>query len=365
LPAHINATVPAELIRLKPKPTGPTSPGKDADIAALADELAKAGADAITKEADLSDSLQQRLVAALKAKPRLNDRWQGLIDDLTADGLDDSRSGCDMSLAAMLKRARFNHLDTGLILCAFAHGKANGDPWTGDLRLRHVARCVLRSREPKPPRPPLQGWQKYLQLEDGEPIGNLANVLTALRSAPELFGIVAYDLMMRQTLMTRRLTNSRMKGIPDSRPLQDTDVSELQEWIQRNGEMRRIGRETVQQAVDMVAREHAFHPIQDYLNGLHWDGVKRLDTWLKDYLGAQTQPPEYLAAIGRWWLMSMVARIFEPGCKVDYMVVLEDEEQGTLKSSICAILGDKWFDDSLPQLHGGDEVRVLKGKVAD
>jgi predicted P-loop ATPase len=367
LAAHLDATLPPDLVRRKTKPTGPPRPDRDADIAALAVELATAGADGITAKEHLSDELQRRLDAALKARPRLADRWAGLVDDLTEAGRDDSRSAADHSLAAMLKAAKFGHVDAGLILCAFAHGKANGDTWTGDLRLRHVARSVLRSHAPKskPPRAPLQGWQQYLQLEDGEPIGNLANVLTALRSAPELVGIVAYDLMMRQTLMTRRLTNSRMKGVPDSRPLQDTDVSELQEWIQRNGEMRRIGRETVQQAVDMVAREHAFHPVQDYLNGLHWDGVKRLDTWLKDCLGAETQPKEYLASIGRWWLMSMVARIFEPGCKVDYMVVLEDEEQGTLKSAVCAILGGKWFDDSLPQLHGGDEVRVsqhLRGK---
>ena len=150
LAAHLNATVPADLVRLKTKPNGPTSPGKDADIAALAGELAKAGADAITEEEHLSDDLRQRLDAALKAKPRLADRWAGMIDDLTQAGRDSSRSALDMSLAAMLKGAKFTHRDAGLILCAFAHGKANGDPWTGNPRLRHVARCVLRSQVPTP-----------------------------------------------------------------------------------------------------------------------------------------------------------------------------------------------------------------------
>ena len=150
LAAHLSATIPANLVRLKPKPNGPTSPGRDADITALADELEKADADAITAKEDLSDDLQQRLDAALKAKPRLADRWAGMIDDLTEAGRDDSRSAADMSVAAMLKAAKFNYLDTGLILCAFAHGKANGDPWTGNPRLRHVARCVLRSHEPTP-----------------------------------------------------------------------------------------------------------------------------------------------------------------------------------------------------------------------
>ncbi len=136
-------------MRLKTKPTGPTSPGKDADVAALAGELAKAGADAITKEEHLSDDLRQRLEAAIKTHQHLADRWAGMVDDLTEAGRDSSRSSLDLSLAALLKRAGFDHLDTGLILCAFAHGKANGDPWTGNLRLRHVARCVLRSHNPK------------------------------------------------------------------------------------------------------------------------------------------------------------------------------------------------------------------------
>jgi hypothetical protein len=151
LAAHLSATVPADLVRLKTKPTGPTSPGKDADIAALAGELAKAGAEAITTKEHLSDDLQQRLDVALKTKPRLADRWAGMVDDLTEAGRDSSRSALDMSLAAMLKGAKFSHLDAGLILCAYAHGKANGDPWTnGTDRLRHVSRCVLRSHNPKP-----------------------------------------------------------------------------------------------------------------------------------------------------------------------------------------------------------------------
>src|ERR1700722_9110850 len=60
----------------------------------------------------------------------------------------------------------------------------------------------------------------------------------------------------------------------------------------------------------------------------------------------------------------MVARIYKPGCKCDYMVVLEDR-QGTQKSTALAILGGEWFDDHLPSLYGGDDVRIsmhIRGK---
>src|SRR5271166_3071794 len=72
-----------------------------------------------------------------------------LVDDLAKAGRDDTRSGADFSLAAMLKAARISHLEAGLVLCAFPHGKANNDEWpNADARLRHVARCVLHSYEP-------------------------------------------------------------------------------------------------------------------------------------------------------------------------------------------------------------------------
>ena len=66
------------------------------------------------------------------------------------------------------------------------------------------------------------------------------------------------------------------------------------------------------------------------------------------------------------FLVSMIARIMEPGCKCDYMLILEDERQGTMKSSACATLAGAWFSDGLPDLQGNsDQVRLsmhLRGK---
>lgn len=211
----------------------------------------------------------------------------------------------------------------------------------------------------------LPEWAQWLQTDDkGQFLSNLANALMALRKAPELEGLVAYDQMMRQLMFTRGIANSRMKDTYHRRPVEDAEVSVVQEWMQRNC-MKRITKETVQQALEQVGRENAFHPVRDYMNSVKWDGIKRLSRWMITYLGCSEEKKDYLESIGRWFFLSMIARTFNPGCKCDYMVILEGE-QGLKKSTACGIIAGEWFSDNLPEIRGGDEVRVaqhLRGKL--
>jgi hypothetical protein len=143
--------VGTELVRKKPVSAATTVAAEDADVAALIQQLAEAGALEITHQDHLSPDLQSRLDKAIALRPRLAARWAGNADNLATAGRDSTRSGIDLSLAAMLKAAGFSHLHAGLILCAFPHGKANNGEWPNPgLRLRDVARSVLRSHEPSP-----------------------------------------------------------------------------------------------------------------------------------------------------------------------------------------------------------------------
>ncbi|PNG25703.1 virulence-associated E family protein [Methylocella silvestris] len=200
--------------------------------------------------------------------------------------------------------------------------------------------------------------------ENGKIVPNLASAMAALRNAPQIANCFQLDEMLRAAVLVRSLPalgGAAPENDEDTfpRPVRDADVSQVQEWMQRSG-LPKIGKDTVHQAVDLRAEECAFHPVRDYLAGAIWDGRARVDKWLSYYLGVD--PSSYIEGIGRMFLVAMVARIFQAGCKADYMVVLEGP-QGARKSSACAILGGAWFSDNLPDITGGKDVdQHLRGK---
>lgn len=57
----------------------------------------------------------------------------------------------------------------------------------------------------------------------------------------------------------------------------------------------------------VVSSERVYHPVKEYLDGLSWDGVERLDALLIDYLGAEDTP--YVRAVTRKTLVAAVARV--------------------------------------------------------
>lgn len=186
-------------------------------------------------------------------------------------------------------------------------------------------------------------------------IANLANAVIAIRGTPMLADAIAFDEMQRVPM----LRSSIGDGSVVPRPVTDTDVTKVQNWMQHAG-IKRVSRETIQGAMDLHAHEQSFHPVRDYLDSLRWDRIPRIDNWLATYLGAEGTP--YTCAVGRMFLISMVARIFKPGAKVDYMLVLEGQ-QGKMKSTACAALGDRWFSDSMPDISvGKDAQQHLRGK---
>ncbi len=197
-------------------------------------------------------------------------------------------------------------------------------------------------------------WFARLILDDHKrPFANLANAAVALENDDALSGAFTRDLMARCTLLSRRLPGED-GAEPLPRPVRDCDVARVQRYLQTIG-LPRMGREAIGDAIELVAEKCARHPLRDWLDSLVWDKRQRLGSWLADCLGAEAT--QYSAGIGRMFLVAMVARTFEPGCKVDYLLVLEGS-QGSGKSSACRILGGAYFSDALPDIRGGKDVSI-------
>lgn len=121
----------------------------------------------------------------------------------------------------------------------------------------------------------------------------------------------------------------------------------------------------VAQTIKFLAQEYRINPLRHALKRFEWDGVKRLDTWLIDTMGAKDT--EYTRAIGRKWLISAVARGMDPGCQADHMLIIEGQ-QGIGKSQALRILGGAFYTEYTGGVSGGgtihkDLVAVIIGKM--
>lgn len=95
----------------------------------------------------------------------------------------------------------------------------------------------------------------------------------------------------------------------------------------------------------LVSQENPFHPVREYLGGLTWDGVKRMEKlWTKACHAAESP---YHRETARLWLTAAVARIYEPGCKFDFCPIIEGP-QGLLKSTLLNVLGGNWTTELSP-----------------
>lgn len=199
----------------------------------------------------------------------------------------------------------------------------------------------------------------------GEPYADERNVRIAFNFAPELAGILQYNefsdrIELKRPLpgMPRDVTHDEFDDYPPM-PWQDEYITEVIMWLTTAG-MVYLRRGVVQETVIAVAKRNAYHPVRDYLLDCYrdWDKQPRLLTWLKIYLGAK-DAAAYLEAVGRKFMIGAVARIFQPGCQMDTILVLEGE-QGLGKSTAVSILGGEWSRDIVGDLANKDAAVAIQ-----
>jgi predicted P-loop ATPase len=140
----------------------------------------------------------------------------------------------------------------------------------------------------------------------------------------------------------------------------DTDDTRLQSWLIREHGLH-LPIQDCFRAVAAVAEGNPTHPVRDWMESLRWDGTERLGTWLTAFLGAEDSP--YTRAVGRWWLISAVARTYEPGCKADHVLILEGHQGIGKSSALRALAGPQWFSDTPLDLQSKDAFVNIQGRL--
>ena len=181
--------------------------------------------------------------------------------------------------------------------------------------------------------------------EKGTLFPNLQNACQLMLADPEMRNVFKFNQMTLDIDVMQPVPGEASRGGYPHK-LGDVDISDAMLWLQKH-EMFMVTETTTRSAVQNIAFNNQYHPVCDYLASLQWDGTPRIDTWLIDYGGAKDNL--YVREISAMFLIQMVARVMEPGCKADYILFLVGP-QGIFKSTVARKLGKQWFSDDLPDI---------------
>lgn len=199
-------------------------------------------------------------------------------------------------------------------------------------------------------------WVALLDCTEKEiPRSTLANAVLVLQHDPD-FGPdrLYYDIFLDRVLTVDGSI---------TRQWRDDDDTRLTVYMQQDVGMLSIAESHVASAVRYVARQRTRHCVCDWLDSLVWDGVERIALALEDFWGAQpapNQPSDYLRAVSANFFLAPVARVRQPGCQVDTMVIFEGA-QGIGKSRALRILGGPWYMLAAESVTSKDFFQVLGG----
>ena len=189
----------------------------------------------------------------------------------------------------------------------------------------------------------------------GVPLRTIDNCMTVVNNDVHLAGRFAYDEMAYARTVKLPLPWDGGEG---SRQISDVDYTQLAAYVERLYGISAKG--AVVDAVANVCSENRHNPVVDWLESLRWDGVDRIPDLLPVFLGAERT--EYTTEVMRLFMRGACARIAEPGCKFDTMIVLVGD-QGIGKSEFLRKLAHDpaWFNDNLNTIEGDAAVEKIRG----
>lgn len=176
--------------------------------------------------------------------------------------------------------------------------------------------------------------------EPGRPRSSLRNVVVVLAYDSRWKGRIRSDLLRDQVAL-------------DGRLITDGDEVQIVCWLDRVYGLE-TSPERVHQAAAAIAETNPWSPVVEYLDGLVWDGVPRLDAWLVTYAGVDADPDGLDAVYGSKWPISAVARAYEAGCQADSVLIFSGPKGLGKTSTLRILFGADWYSES-PLPIGTDE----------
>lgn len=195
---------------------------------------------------------------------------------------------------------------------------------------------------------------KYLGKNDkGNTQQTISNCVYVLEHDPVLAGKIRYNILSGRDSIVGDVDWERTGD-----PITDRDMSHLKLHLERN--YRLNNEKHLKDALRIVAGEHRFHPVREYLEGLKWDGEERIAHALTRFLGAEEC--RFNTECLKVFMMGAISRVFRPGCKFELMLCLVGG-QGAGKSSFFRLLAvkDEWFTDDLKRIDDENVYRKMQG----
>lgn len=188
-------------------------------------------------------------------------------------------------------------------------------------------------------------------------VANVDNVLRVLENRDEFSKVIWWDEFHQKILTKMDFRTWDMEDKP--RVWRDVDNLYLLTFMQRHLGMTKISESMVKMAVHVYAYSNVRNEPQEWLNSLVWDQQPRLEGFFSACFGVTYT--EYSAAVSKNFWIAMVARLMDPGCQVDNMVILEGD-QGAYKSSALRMIGRSWHVECRENILSKDFSIGLKGR---
>jgi len=183
------------------------------------------------------------------------------------------------------------------------------------------------------------------------PICNINNAIRILENDPHFKVNIWYD-QFHQKFFTGDVNGVHHEWA-------DVDNIRATNHIQGELGLRRISDEHVYKAVIHHGHKNKRNEPLEWFKTLVWDEKPRLEEFFHKYMGAKLT--EYTKVISKNFWISIVARIYHPGCKADNMIILEGK-QGRFKSMALGVIGGKFYIEAHESVMNKDFYMILQGK---